>query len=145
MSGSKSEFLGRFEKAAGTFKLYGSKILVERMEQAEVKSAGGIILAHTGQKEAQFKLQMALIATVLATGNGYYDAESRSYEPLEVKPGNVVMLNTNGVQFYSTLPGSTSYNNQKIGLTTESDIQMIFEDLEAFNAYVKALNNEEGV
>lgn len=135
-----SEFLPKFQKAAGTFKLYGSKVLVERVELGEVKTAGGIILAHSGAKEAQFKMQQPLIAVVLATGQGYFEADSKTYEPLEVRPGNVVMLNSMGVQFYSTLPGSTSYNNQKLGLTTESDIQMIFEDMSAFEAYLKALN-----
>lgn len=142
MSLVKSEFLGKFKNAAKTFDLYGSKILVERVELGEVKTQGGIILAHVGAKEAQFKMQQPHIAIVLATGKGYFQAEDKTYEPLEVEPGNIVMLNSLGVQYYSTLPGSTSYNNQKIGLTTESDIQMIFKDAEAFEAYVKALNEE---
>lgn len=136
-----SEYLAKFEKAQGTFRLYGSKVLVERVEQGEVKTAGGIIIAETSNPHsAQFKMQKPHVAIVLATGSGYFDAEAKTYEPLEVRPGNVVMLNSMGVQYYSTLPGSNSYNNQKIGLTTESDIQMIFEDMAAFEAYSKALN-----
>lgn len=138
----KSEFLGKFQKAASTFSLYGSKILVERVEMGEVKTQGGIILAQSGATSAQFKSQMPHIAIVLATGRGYFDAEGKTYEPLEVVPGNVIMINSLGVQYYSTLPGSVNYNNQKIGLTTESDIQMIFKDMEAFEAYVKAINED---
>jgi len=137
-----SEFLNKFKKAADKFNLYGSKILVERVELGEVTTKGGIILAHSGAREQQFKSQMPLIAVVLATGKGYFDADSKSYEPLEVRPGNVIMLNSMGVQFFSTLPGSMNYNNQKIGLTTESDIQMIFESMEQFEEYAKVINEE---
>lgn len=139
---SKSEFLEKFKKAAHTFNLYGSKILIERVEMGEVKTQGGIILAQSGATSAQFKMQQPHIAIVLATGKGYFDADLKAYEPLEVVPGNVVMLNSMGVQYYSTLPGSVSYNNQRIGLTTEADIQMIFKDVEAFDEYVKVINEK---
>ena len=138
----KSEFLAKFQKAAPTFNLYGSKILIERVELGEIKSSGGIILAQSGATSAQLKMQSPHIAIVLATGRGYYDADSKTYEPLEVVPGNVVMLNSLGIQYYSTLPGSINYSNQRVGLTTEADIQMIFKDLAAFDEYVKAINEE---
>lgn len=137
---NKPEFLEAFKRTEGTFSIYGSKILVERLDQGEVKTQGGIILAENNFNRAEMKMQRPHIAVVLAVGKGYYNADTNTYEPLEVKPGNIIMLNALGVQYYLTVPGLNSYSSNKIGLTTETDIQLIFEDLEAFEKYEQALN-----
>lgn len=138
----QSKYLESFKRAEGTFKLYGSKILVERLELGEATTKGGLIIAEAPNTRQDLKLQKPHIATVLAVGEGYYDAETKSYLPLEVKPGNVVILNSLGVQYYSVVPGATGYTGNKIGMTTEDVVQMVFENIEQFQAYEKALNEE---
>ena len=132
-----SNYLSKFQEAKQTFELYGNKILVERLDTGEVKTAGGIIIAENSATRPDLKLTKPHVAIVVATGKGYYDSETDSYLPLELQPGNIVILNSLGVQYYSVLPGSPSYSNNVIGITTEADVQMTFKDVEAFKQYVK--------
>lgn len=135
-------YLDGFKQAEGTFELFGSKLLVERLEiNAEVKSAGGIILSAANHAKSTLKKQEPLVARVLASGQGYTNEDGTSI-PLDVRPGNIVVLNPNGVNFFSTLPGVPSYTDMKIGITTEGDVQMCFKDVEAFNAYCKVFGGE---
>lgn len=135
----KSQYLAQFEQNAKYFKLQGNKILIERIELGEVRTAGGLIIAESPNLRQDLKLQKPHLAVVLAVGTGYYDAETRSYEPLEVKPGNVVILNANGVQYYSLLPGLANYTANKVGLTTEGDVQLVFDSIEVFETYQKEM------
>jgi co-chaperonin GroES (HSP10) len=132
-------YVEQFNKARQHFKLFGNKILIERLDLGEVKTAGGIILTEASNKRSDLALQKPHVAIILAVGEGYYDSSTNSYTPLEVKPGNIVLLNSAGVQYYSTLPGAASYSANKVGLTTEGDLQMVFENLEAFKDYALAL------
>lgn len=136
----KSEYLGQFEKAAKHFQLMGNKLLVERIELGEVKTAGGIIIAESSNVRADLKLQKPHIGIVLAVGKGYYDPADGSYDELEIKPGMVIMYNGLGAQYYSVLPGVAGYSNNKVGLTTEADVQAVFASIEEFEAYAKALS-----
>lgn len=132
-------YLGTFKKAASYFELSGNKILIERLELGEVKSAGGIIMVENTKMHSDLKLHKPLIAIVLAVGKGYFDATDNSYTPLEVEPGNIVILNANGASFFSVVPGLANYSANKIGLTTESDIQITFKTLRDYEDYVEAL------
>lgn len=133
------QYLEAFKKAAAHFELSGNKILIERLELGEVKSAGGIIMVENTKVHPDLKLHKPLIAVVLATGKGYFDASDESYTPLEVVPGNIIILNSNGASFFSVVPGLTNYSANKVGISTESDIQFTFKDLEQYEAYVEAL------
>lgn len=137
----QSEYLNKFKNGSEFFNLLGNKLLVERLDSGEVKTAGGIIVAETSAVRADLRLQKPAICMVLATGNGYYDADKDEYLPLDVKPGNVVILNTMGIQFYSVLPGSPSYTGNTVGMTTEADVQIVFKDTEAYNKYLDAMTN----
>lgn len=144
MEQQKSEYLNKFQEAAKTFQLFGNKILVERLELGEVRTAGGLIVAETSNVRSDLRMQKPHLGVVLATGPGYYDADKGDYQPLDVKPGNIVVISSVGVQYYSLLPGSASYNSNKIGITTEGDVQMAFQDLETFNAYSKIMSSNNG-
>lgn len=136
------EYLSKFKEAGSFFELFGSKMLVERIEiNTEVKSAGGIILATAGNTKSTLKKQEPLVACVLAVGQGYTNEEGGT-TPLDVQPGNIVVLNPNGVNFFSTLPGVPSYTDMRVGITTEGDVQLCFKDKEAFNAYCKVFGGE---
>lgn len=144
MEQQKPEYLEKFKEAAGSFQLFGNKILIERMELGEVRTAGGLIVADTSSVRSDLRMQKPHLGVVLAVGPGYYDADENKYQPLDVQPGNIVIISSVGVQYYSLLPGSSSYNSNKVGITTESDVQMRFADLEAFNNYSKIMSANHG-
>lgn len=135
----KSEYLGKFKEAVNTFQLFGNRILVERVDMGEAKTAGGIIIVESQKTRPDLQLQKPHIAIVLAIGKGYFDADENSYEELEVKPGNIVMLNSSGVMYYSMLPGASNYTANTVGITDEGNVQMVFKDKEAFEAYAKIM------
>jgi len=136
----KSDYLDMFKEAGKYLKLPGNKILVEKLEQAEVKTKGGIILAERHDVRSDIKSLKPLLAVVIAVGEGYLDADTNTTVPLDVKPGAIVVLNPNGCAFFSTVPGLLKYNDMKIGISTEGDIQMRFDDLEAYKNYELAVN-----
>lgn len=137
----KSEYLEQFAKVGSLLKLSGNKILVERVETTELKTKGGIIIAERADIRSDVKSMKPLIAIVIATGEGYLDVDTNETVPMETKAGAVVMLNPNGVSFFSSVPALNTYGDMKIGITTESDIQMSFENVEAFNKYAAIINN----
>jgi co-chaperonin GroES (HSP10) len=138
---NKSLYLEAFKRAEGTFKLYGSKILIERLDTGEVKTKSGLIIAESSSVRSDLRLQKPHVAMVLAVGSGYFDSETKEYTPLEVKPGNIVVVSSIGAQYYSLLPGLSDYSANKVGLTTEGDVQIIFESIEEFNKYEDLLSN----
>lgn len=147
----KSEYLGKFKEAVNTFQLFGNRILVERVDMGEAKTAGGIIIVESQKTRPDLQLQKPHIAIVLAIGKGYFDAElytnsdimegksSGGYVSLEVQPGNIVMLNSSGVMYYSMLPGASNYTANTVGITDEGNVQMVFKDKETFEAYAKIM------
>ena len=135
----ESKYLGVFAEARKHFKMFGGKVLVERLEVGEVKSAGGIILSAPSNVRTEFKHAQPLVCMVLAVGEGYTDDEGVASIPPSVEPGNVIVVNTNGVSFFSTIPGITSYSNMSIGICVDSDVQLKFNNLEAYEAYAASL------
>jgi co-chaperonin GroES (HSP10) len=133
------EYASRFTDAKKHFKLMGNKMLIERIELGEVKTKSGLVVATSDKVREDLRIQKPHVGYVLATGEGYFDADSKSTVPLDVKPGNIVVLNSLGVQYLKTMPGVAGYSDQKIGMTTEGDVQMLFHDMDAFLAYVQAL------
>ena len=129
----------QFNKVSAQFKLFGSKLLVEQLEMGEIKSKGGLILSAPSHAKSNIKKQEPMVCIVLAAGEGYTGDDGQPV-PLTVKPGNVVILNANGVSFFSTLPGVPSYTEMKVGITTEGDVQMCFEGMESFDAYTAVFN-----
>lgn len=137
------QYLNKFQEASKMFTLTGNKLLIERLDVGEVKTAGGLFLTESKDTRADLRLQKPHIAIVVAVGQGYYDSESKTYTEMDVKPGNIVVVNSIGVQYYSVLPGIASYTNNQLGLTTENDVQMTFKDLEAFQNYSKVMSGKE--
>lgn len=139
----KFNYLEAFKKAGSSFTLTGNKLLIERIEVGEAKTKGGIIIAEASNVRSDFKLAKAHMAVVLAVGQGYFDAEDKKYVPLEVKVGDIVILNQAGAQYFSLLPGLVNYSANTVGITTEADVQMRFSSAEDYNAYVEALKSVE--
>jgi co-chaperonin GroES (HSP10) len=131
----ESKYFEKFKSASKLFKITGNKILVERLDLGEIKSSGGLIISDSSNIRADLRLQKGHIALVLAVGEGYFDADANSYTPLDVKPGNIVILNQNGAYYFSAVPGATTYTSNTVGISTEADVQFRFEGLEDFKAY----------
>lgn len=136
----QSKYQGQFATASKHFQLFGSKLLVEQLDLGEIKSKGGLILSAPSHAKSNIKKQEPMVCIILAAGEGYTNDEGVAI-PLTVKPGNIVVVNANGVLFFSTLPGVPSYTEMKVGITTESDVQMLFTDKEAFDAYTKVFES----
>lgn len=134
----KSIYFEAFKESKGTFKLFGSKLLVEKVDAGEIKSKGGIILSAPTGSRSNVKSMEPLVCVVLAAGEGYTNDEGGSV-PLSVVPGNIIITNANGVSFFSTLPGVPNYSEMKVGITTESDVQMVFESAAQFEEYVNII------
>ena len=64
------------------FKPYGDRVLVKRLEEQE-KTAGGIIIPEAAKEKAHQ-------GTVVAVGNGKFDAVTHKITPVQVKEGDVV-------------------------------------------------------
>jgi len=124
----------QFEVASKFFKVTGARLLVEQRELGEIKSKGGLILSAPSSHKSTLKRQEPMVCTVIAVGEGYTDDQGNPV-PLSIKPGNIVVLNVNGVSFFSTLPGVPSYTEMKLGITSESDVQMVFDGEKEFSEY----------
>ncbi len=74
--------------AKSKFELFDDRVLV-KPNQAEEKSAGGIIIPDTAKEKPQK-------GTVVAVGKGKYAEQSGNLIPMQVKEGDVVMYGKYG-------------------------------------------------
>jgi co-chaperonin GroES (HSP10) len=130
------------ELGDSTFVLRGSTMIVEIIRDEELKTKGGIIIAtdsrHTrGGSVEQHKLQ---VGRVLMTGKGYYDAETGTYEPLEVQPGSIVVLPQYSLQTISTFPGIQRPTENKLCMVKEADLLAYYTSEEAYTLAKAKLN-----
>jgi co-chaperonin GroES (HSP10) len=116
-------------------------ILVEKLPEPERRTASGIIYG------LDVKNQIGTIAAdrphmvrVLAVGEGYYDEETGKTTPLNVKPGDVVLVSTSSVKWFSTFGDLRDYKPDTIGLSRESEIQWRFKGQDGFARVFEALN-----
>lgn len=137
---SASQYLEKFKKLEGSkFKLAGGRILVEVLPKQEMKSAGGLIIAAPSTHKGTADMQRAVLGIVLMVGEGYIDSDGKDI-PMEVKVGNVVVLNEFGVKYYSEFPGIKSYTENKLAMTGESEIQIKFESVDELIEFESLLN-----
>ena len=145
----ESKYLDRFNKVTEDkdtmegVKLYGDKFLVEVISNDEIRSAGGLILETPSNQRSDTNSLKAKIGIVLMVGAGYYDDDTGEDIPLDLKPGNIVLLSDMGLRYYTTFPGILEYTAKGIALSRETEIHMKFEDADAFEKYQSKLN--EGI
>ena len=129
------------EEAKQLFRLQGARVLIEVLPAREIKTASGIILsAPKDHVKVTAESQQHLLGIVLLTGAGYVDSENNPI-PMDVEVGNIVMINELGLKYFSTFPGIANYTKNTLALTSESDIQMIFPNQEAYDKYEQLLNS----
>lgn len=140
------KYLERFKKLENVdqsvFRLNGARILLEMLPQKEIKTASGLVLsAPKDLSKFSADSQRAALGVVLLTGSGYLDNDGNPID-VDVKVGNVVLVNDLAMRSYSSFPGIEDYVNNSIAMTSEADIQMVFPDMAAFEAYEKLLANQ---
>jgi co-chaperonin GroES (HSP10) len=115
-------------KSEGTelYCLRGNNLLVEVIEQ-EVKTASGIIIADDPkQRVGGMSEHRGVIAKVLLAGEGYYDPDTKEIEPLDINIGDIVLIPTLSISYYSTFPGLSEPTQNKIGVTLESEVKFYY-------------------
>lgn len=135
-----TRYLEQFKKLEGTkYKLAGGRMLVEILPKKEMKTTGGLIMAAPVQHKGTADTQRAVVGVVVMVGEGYVNDDQQDV-PMETKVGNVVVLNEFGLKYYSEFPGISSYTENKLALTAESEIQMKFDSLDDLAEFERLLN-----
>jgi co-chaperonin GroES (HSP10) len=120
------------------FKLRGSAIIAELLPAPEVKTASGLIISapsdHVrGNSVNAHKLE---VAKVLDVGPGVWDDESRTYLPLDIHPGQVIILNQYSYNYISLLPGITKPLSNKLVIVPSNGILASYPDERAYEGAI---------
>lgn len=116
------------------FVLRGSTLIVELIDDEELKTKGGIIIAapadHVkGGSVSQGKLQ---VARVLMVGEGYWDEDEKAFTPLDVSTGAIVILPQFATQFLSMFPGIGRPTGNKLAMIKADQILGMYPSPEAY-------------
>lgn len=129
------------ETGSSTFVLRGGTLIVELLNEEELKSKGGIILsAPSSHARGSTEENRLHVAKVLMTGEGY-EGENGERIPTEVKMGAMVILPKYAPQFVSVFPGISEPTNNKIALIKEEQILAYYPTQESYEA-AKNLSEE---
>ena len=132
----QSKYLPAFEKMAAegkeAFVLNSEFILVEEIAMGEVKSQGGIIMTTDKKMPDGFGQNKPTLATVLMVGAGYYDDETGESIPLDVKPGDIVLVGGQSIKWLSYLGPVISVEGARVGISTAGEIQLKFNGAEGY-------------
>jgi len=140
-----SKYLPAFEAAKAEVDesgiLTGDLLMVEKIDQPEIKSTGGIILSASvdHRQTNSIGANMPHFVRVLAVGKGFYNEETGEDVPVEVKPGDIILVGEQSVKWMAHWP-LLNYTPFQIGLTREAEIQIKFKGEEGFNKLFDALN-----
>lgn len=142
----KSKHLERFQRleSHGSEILRGNRMLVELIEKEELKTAGGLIIANVeSDHRTDTEVNRPTMAIVLAVGPGYYDDKTGKDVPLDLQPGNVVLLSQMGLKILTEVPGYSAYvrsKNDTIALTRDSEVHLKWKSAKDYEAYKQLLN-----
>lgn len=128
-----SKYLSRFHEIPD-LSLIGDCLLVERVAVEERKTASGLIL-NAGRGESsrsQVSSDLPTFVHVLAVGKGYYDDDTKEDVPLDVKPGDIILVGNHSVRWFSDMDIS-DYTQYEIGLTREQEITLKFSGKEDYD------------
>ena len=143
-----SRYLPQFTRLADVkshYKLVGDCLLVEQIPvEKEKKTAGGIImqtsisgLTNTLDKDAP------VFAHVLAVGEGFYDEDGHDV-PNTVEPGDIILIGPTSTRWFSLFEIS-NYEAYQIGITRESEVQLVYKGFEGYRKVIGALNQGSGM
>lgn len=89
-----------FEKSGG--QIIGDILVVEHLPDEEVRTQAGLILASGQRQVGAFDADRPHFVRVLAVGPGYYNEETKEEIPLEYEKGNVLLLPTTAVKYFTS-------------------------------------------
>lgn len=132
------KFFQELRKKPELFKLRGSTMLVEIIDE-EIKTEGGIVIASSSdQLKGGVNENKLNVAKVLMAGEGYDDGEG-GLEPLECQPGAIVVLPKYGLSFISVFPGLREPTGEKLAMVKEDQVLCFYPNEEAYEQ-AKKLN-----
>lgn len=138
----ESKYLNRFKRVDRTdFPLRGNRILVEVLPKEELKSAGGLIMnSVSSDHRTSTNENRADLAIVLACGDGYIDDDGTEV-PMDLQPGNVILVSRMGLRLYSDFPGLQEYTKETIALSRDTEVHCAWPSIDAYVAYRSKLNS----
>lgn len=135
-----SYFSNEYVKLRESIKLVGDIIIVERVEFPE-KKRGGLFLVDSKKTQSHgLTSELPNFYRVLAVGEGYYDEETSKDVPLEVAPGDVVLVSNASVKVWSTFPIVEAVDADTIGMTRFGDVQWHWKSEESFIRFLGEFN-----
>lgn len=140
---AKFNYLKKFENVRDRqdlFRLNGGRVIVEILDEGEIKTAGGLIVAQVNSARSNVVQNKCVVAQVVMVGQGYYDPETNKDIPLDVQVGEVVAVNELGLRYYSKFPAVDQYAQDSLAMITDDDIQMKFPNIEAYAEFRKLVN-----
>lgn len=130
-----SKYLSRFRTLPDdAMALIGDSLLVERVPIEEKRTSSGLIKsADFGAQSARnnIKTDLPVFVHVVAVGKGYYDDETKEDVPLDVKAGDIILVGSHSVNWFSDMD-IPDYQAYEIGLTREQEIKLKFSGKEAY-------------
>lgn len=122
--------------------IYGDALLVEKIVEENVKDLGGgrkLYIAESPTHKDSMASDKPVFVHVLATGQGFYDGEKDV--PLSVEPGDIILVGQFSTKWFSTLE-IEGYEAYTVGLVKESEVQLRFKGIEAYERYIGQINSE---
>ena len=138
----ESKYLEKFKRLQEHKDLYtlrGDRLLIEILPKEELTTASGLVIATVDDYRSTTKDNQATLGIVLLVGVGYYDEDTGKDVPLDVQPGNIVLLSGMGLKLYSSFPGCQGYIPNTIALTRNSECHMIIPNADAYEKYKAVL------
>lgn len=137
------KYLAAFQKMATEGKEYyqlnGEFIIVEEVPPEEKKTKGGLVLPGHERQHDGFAQNRPTLVRVVAVGEGYYDDDTGESVPLDVAPGDVILVGGQSVKWLSYLGPIISSEGVRIGLSTASEVQMRFRGEEGYKKVCELL------
>lgn len=113
----------------------GNRLLIELLEEEEVKTASGII-TNVVEKKTYESAERARIAVVLAVGPGYATDDNEEVA-IPYKSGDFILVNHLGVVKFGEFLDMRNYKPYSIGLVTDDLVQGRVGNLEALTNLFK--------
>lgn len=139
-----SKYLPKFKKLAEAgkhlYSLRENRIVIEVLAKEELK-VGSLFVAAPDEYKTATSENRDTTALVLMVGEGYYDDKTLESIPMDIQPGNIVLLSNYAMKYYSSFPGIVDFTKNTLALTRDTEIHMIWKTQEDYEAY-KALLNE---
>lgn len=141
---AESRYLEAFKtlkkEAKEAYQLMGDALIVEEMEEAnEVKTKSGIVIQGSSRNADGFEQNKPTFVRVLDIGAGYFDEEGKDI-PLEVQPGDIILVGALSVKWLSTFGSVVSLGKgERIGITREAEIQLRFKGQHGYDEVFRIL------